>query len=67
MCKKIKTETALSKTSVSIASLAANEAVKLGGNINVLLIGATGKTGTTVLKNLISHKIHKYNNNFKRT
>lgn len=54
--KKIKTETALSKTSVSIASLAANEAVKLGGNINVLLIGATGKTGTTVLKNLISHK-----------
>lgn len=54
--KKIKTETALSKTSVSIASLAANEAVKLGENINVLLIGSTGKTGMTVLKNLISHK-----------
>lgn len=41
--KKIKTETALSKTSVSIASLAANEAVKLGGNINVLLIAAPEK------------------------
>lgn len=54
--KKIKTETALSKTSVSIASLAANETVKLGENINVLLIGATGKTGITVLKNLMSHK-----------
>lgn len=54
--KKIKTETALSKTSVSIASLAANEAVKSGSNINVLLIGATGKTGMTVLKNLMSHK-----------
>lgn len=54
--KKIKTETALSKTSVSIASLAANQAAKLGENINVLLIGATGKTGMTVLKNLMSHK-----------
>lgn len=54
--KKIKTETALSKTSVSIASLAANEVCKFGENVNVLLIGATGKTGTTVLKNLISHK-----------
>lgn len=54
--KKIKTETALSKTSVSIASLAANEVSKIGENINVLLIGATGKTGTTVLKNLMSHQ-----------
>ncbi|MGN1086318.1 MAG: glutamyl-tRNA reductase [Porcipelethomonas sp.] len=54
--KKIKTETALSKTSVSFATLAANEAKKLGENVNVLVIGATGKTGSTVLKNLLSCK-----------
>lgn len=54
--KKIKTQTALSKTSVSIATLAANEAAKLGGGVNVLVIGASGKTGSTVLKNLVSHK-----------
>lgn len=54
--KKIKTETALSKTSVSIATLAANEAKRLGENVNVLVIGATGKTGLTVLKNLLSYK-----------
>lgn len=54
--KKIKTETALSKTSVSTATLAANEAARLGENVNVLLIGASGKIGSTVLKNLLSHK-----------
>ncbi len=54
--KKVKTLTALSKTSVSIATLAANEAAKFKENVNVLIIGATGKTGMTVLKNLISHK-----------
>lgn len=54
--KKIKTQTALSKTSVSVATLAANEAARLSKNVNVLVIGATGKIGTTVLKNLISHK-----------
>lgn len=54
--KKIKTETALSKTSVSIATLAANEAAKLCDNVKVLVIGASGKTGSTVLKNLVSHK-----------
>lgn len=54
--KKIKTQTALSRTSVSIATLAANEAARLGNDINVLVIGATGKTGLTVLKNLLSHK-----------
>jgi glutamyl-tRNA reductase len=55
--KKIKTDTALSKTSVSIATLAANEAANISADmINVLLIGATGKTGMTVLKNLASHK-----------
>ena len=54
--KKIKTETALSKTSVSTATLAANEAAKLGENVKVLVIGGTGKIGSTVLKNLVSHK-----------
>lgn len=54
--KKIKTCTALSKTSVSMATLAANEAARLGSSVNVLLIGATGTIGSTVLKNLVSHK-----------
>lgn len=54
--KKIKTQTVLSKTSVSVATLAANEAAKLSENVKVLVIGASGKIGTTVIKNLISHK-----------
>lgn len=54
--KKIKTETALSKTSVSTATLAANEAAKLGENVEVFVIGATGKIGMSVAKNLLSHK-----------
>ena len=54
--KKIKTETALSKTSVSVVTLAANEAAKLSEKVKVLVIGASGKTGSTVLKNLVSHK-----------
>ncbi|MEE0931074.1 MAG: glutamyl-tRNA reductase [Acutalibacteraceae bacterium] len=54
--KKIKTETALSRTSVSVATLAANEVAKLSEKVKVLVIGASGKTGSTVLKNLVSHK-----------
>jgi len=54
--KKIKTETALSKTSVSVATLAANQAARMGDKVNVLVIGASGKIGSTVLKNLVSHK-----------
>ncbi len=54
--KKIKTETDLSKTSVSVATLAANEAAAFGEKVNVLVIGASGKIGSTVLKNLVSHK-----------
>ncbi len=57
LCKKIKTETAISKTSVSVATLASNEAAKFkDGELNVLVIGATGKVGSTVVKNLLSHK-----------
>ena len=54
--KKIKTQTPLSKTSVSVATLTANEVAKLGDKVEVLVIGASGKIGTTVLKNLSSHK-----------
>lgn len=54
--KKIKTRTAISRTSVSTATLAANQAAKLGEKVNVLLIGATGKIGGITLKNLLSHK-----------
>ena len=52
--KKIKTETKLSKSSVSVATLAAAEAAK--NCRNILVIGANGKTGSTVVKNLISYK-----------
>lgn len=51
--KKIKTETMLSKTPVSIATLAANEVFRLPlAEKNVLIIGASGKMGMTVMKNL---------------
>lgn len=54
--KKIKTQTALSKTSVSTATLAGNEIAHFKDKVNVLVIGATGKIGTTLVKNLLSHK-----------
>lgn len=61
--KKIKTETELSKTAVSAATLAAKLAVNFANSddnssreIRVMLIGASGKTGGTVLKNLLSYK-----------
>lgn len=54
--KKIKTQTALSKTSVSTATLAGNEIAHFKDRVNVLVIGATGKIGTTLVKNLLSYK-----------
>ncbi len=54
--KRIKTETVMSKTSVSVATLAANEAAKLSDNVSVIIIGASGRIGMSTLKNLISHK-----------
>lgn len=54
--KKVKTDTRLSKTSVSVATLAAAEAARCGESVNVLVIGASGKIGTSVLKNLASYK-----------
>lgn len=54
--KIIKNETPLSTTSISVATLVGNVVSKLGDNTNVLVIGASGKIGTTVVKNLLSHK-----------
>ena len=54
--KKIKTETALSKSSVSVATLAARTAAKFTDHTRILVIGGSGKIGSTVLKNLISYK-----------
>jgi glutamyl-tRNA reductase len=54
--KRIKTDTALSSTSISVATLVANQVAKFKDNVNVLLIGATGKIGSTVAKNILSHK-----------
>ena len=69
--KRIKTETVLSKTSVSMATLAANEVARLGENVSVMVIGATGKIGTSLVKNLVSHKnisiittLRNHNNDF---
>lgn len=52
--KKIKTQTALSNVSVSAATLAANCAAKNGSEI--LVIGASGKIGKIIVKDLLSHK-----------
>lgn len=54
--KRIKTETAMSRTSVSHATLAAKLAAHSAPEVNVLLIGASGKTGTSLLKNLLSYR-----------
>lgn len=55
--KKIKTETLVSKTSVSVATLAANEVFRLPGEEKtVLLIGSSGQIGGIILKNLLSRE-----------
>lgn len=55
--KRIKTQTQLSKTSVSYATLAANEVFRLPiSPKTVLLIGSSGKMGSTILKNLLSRR-----------
>lgn len=54
--KKVKTKTLLSKSSVSIATLAAAQCHKfLDGKKKVLLIGGSGDTGRKVIKNLLSY------------
>lgn len=54
--KRIKTQTALSKTSVSHATLAAKMAAHSVPEPVVMLIGASGSTGTSLLKNLLSYR-----------
>lgn len=54
--KRVKTETLLSKSSVSIATLAAAQCHKFSdGWKKVLLIGGSGDTGSKVIKNLLSY------------
>ena len=55
--KKVKTETDLSRTPVSTATIAVKAAREYLGNLkdkNVLLIGASGKIGNSIYKNLLS-------------
>lgn len=55
--KKVKTDTALSKTPVSTAVICIREAEHYLGSLdgkNVLIIGSGGKIGSVVLKNLLS-------------
>lgn len=53
--KRVKTETMISKASVSVATLAANEVFHLPmPQKTVLLIGSSGQMGSIILKNLLS-------------
>ena len=55
--KKVKTETLLSKTPVSAATIAIKQCQSILGTLNdknILIIGASGKTGSIVLKDLLS-------------
>lgn len=55
--KRIKTDTNLSRTPLSVATLVANEVFRFekeGGEKNVMVIGMTGKMGTTITKNILS-------------
>lgn len=55
--KRVKTETMLSKTAVSVATLAASEVARLPlPHKTVLLMGGSGQMGGIILKNLLSQK-----------
>lgn len=55
--KRVKTETMLSKTAVSVATLAASEVARLPLlHKTVLLMGGSGQMGGIILKNLLSQK-----------
>ncbi len=54
--KRIKTETAISRTSVSHATLAAKLAAHFVPDPIVMLIGVSGSTGASLLKNLLSYR-----------
>lgn len=54
--KKIKTDTELSKKSVSVATIAASKCHKfMEGHKDILVIGASGDTGGKIVKNLLSY------------
>lgn len=54
--KKIKTQTLISKSSVSVATLAASKCHKFNGKTKkVLMIGGSGEIGSKVLKDLLSY------------
>jgi glutamyl-tRNA reductase len=53
--KKVKTDTLISKTAVSIGTLAANLVFESKAE-NVLVIGATGYTGGIIIKNILHDK-----------
>lgn len=55
--KRIKTDTNLSRTPLSVATLVANEVFRFekeDGEKNVMVIGMTGKMGNTITKNILS-------------
>lgn len=55
--KRVKTETMISRTSVSVATLAANEVFRLPmQHKTVLLMGSTGQMGGIILKDLLSQE-----------
>lgn len=55
--KRVKTQTLLSKTSVSVATLAAREVLLFPGSPKtVLLMGSSGRMGGIVVKDLLSRK-----------
>lgn len=55
--KRVKTETMMSKTSVSVATLAANEIFRLPvSQKTVLLMGGSGQMGGIILKDLLSQE-----------
>ncbi|SDA13347.1 glutamyl-tRNA reductase [Ruminococcus sp. YE71] len=54
--RKIRSETFISQIPISTATIAANTAAALGENVRVLVIGASGSIGSSVLKNLLAHK-----------
>ncbi len=55
--RRVRGETKISSFASSLATLAANEVFRFkSGEKRVLLVGATGKIGTSVLKNLLAKK-----------
>lgn len=55
--KRVRAETAISSLACSVATLAAAEVAAFGAE-RVFMIGATGKIGGAVLKNLLSKGLH---------